>query len=386
MDRAQTTGLPRIESPTRQGHAAGPLLPQRPLALTTNASDFALGAVLEQKVAGHWLPLAFYSWRFRPNLTEVNRPLQLADAQQSATERELLAGYRSVQHFWHLLEGWTVTWFTDHQPLVGMMAKVTDPKSAMQARHLAFISEYTTDVQHMEGNKNAVADTLSRVEIGTVSLGIDFRELARAQQRDPELPAMRTAAMALQWQDIDIGGARLLCDVSRRSPCRWVLAPFRRPVYDQLHGLAHPGTRASVRLVSSRFVWHGLNRDVTAWAHACVACQRAKVHRHTNSGVDRIPMPDSRFEAIHVDLVGPLPPSQGYTHLLTVVDRFTRRPEAIPITDMTAQGVAKALIAPWVSCFGMPAVIVSDLGPQFVSQLWMEIAQLLGVELRQTTA
>ena len=267
-----------------------------------------------------------------------------------------------------------------------MMAKVTDPKSAMQARHLSFISEYTTDVQHVEGKKNAVADTLSRVEIDTVSLGIDFWELARAQQRDPELPAVRTAATALRWQDVDIGGARLLCDVSGWSPRPWVPAPFRRPVYDQLHGLAHPGTRASVRLLDSRFIWHGLSRDVAAWARACIACQRAKVHLHTSSGVDHIPMPDSRFESIHVDLLGPLSPSQGYNHLLTVVDRFTRWPEAIPITDTTTQGVAKALIASWVSRFGTPAVIISDRGPQFVSQLWSEIAQLLGVELRQTAA
>ena len=97
-------------------------------------------------------------------------------------------------------------------------------------------------------------------------------------------------------------------------------------------------------------------------------------------------MPDSRFEAIHVDLVEPLPPLQGYTHLLTVVDRFTRWPEAIPITDTTTQGVAKALIASWVSRFGTPAVIILDRGPQFMSQLWTDIAQLLGVELRQTTA
>ena len=190
------------------------LAPDAPLALTTDASDFAVGAVLEQKIAGRWLPLAFYSSRFRPNLTERNRPLQLADAQRSATERELLAGYRSVLHFQHLLEGRTFTWLTDHRPLVGMMAKVTDPKSAMQARHLAFIYAYTTDVQHVEGKKNGVADTLSRVEIDAISLDIDFQDLARAQQQDPELPPVRTVAMALRWQDVDLGGTRLLCNIS----------------------------------------------------------------------------------------------------------------------------------------------------------------------------
>ena len=48
---------------------------------------------------------------------------------------------------------------------------------------------------------------------------------------------------------------------------------------------AHPGVRASVRLVVERFVWHGLNRDVAAWARSCVACQWAKVHRNTDSGI-----------------------------------------------------------------------------------------------------
>ena len=79
----------RLSRATLLAHFA----PNSPLALTTDTSDFAVGAVLEQKVAGHWRPLAFYSSRFRPNVTEQNRPLQLADAQRSPTVQELLAGY-----------------------------------------------------------------------------------------------------------------------------------------------------------------------------------------------------------------------------------------------------------------------------------------------------
>ena len=100
-------------------------------------------------------------------------------------------------------------------------------------------------------------------------------------------------------------------------------------------------------------MWHGINRDVTAWARTCIACQRAKVHQHTDSGTEKIAVPDTRFETLHVDLVGPLPPSQGYTHLLTVVDRFTRWPEAFLISDTTTQGIAKTLISGWIARFGI---------------------------------
>ena len=305
---------------------------------------------------------------------------------RSATERELLAAYKAVLHFRHMLEGRPFTLFTDHRPLVGMMAKATETKSAMQARHLSLISSYTTDIRHIYGKVNAVADALSRIEIDQVSLGIDYRELAQAQRQDSEVPTVRTAATSLHWRDVDVEETQVLCDVSGRRPRPWVPASFRRPIFDQLHGLAHPGLRASVRLLSSRVVWHGINRDVTAWAQTCIACQRAKVHRHTDSGTEKIAVPDTRFETLHVDLVGPLPPSQGYTHLLTVVDRFTRWPEAFPISDTTTQGIAKTLICGWIARFGIPTIIISDGGPQFISQLWAEIARLLGVQIRQTTA
>ena len=87
-----------------------------------------------------------------------------------------------------------------------------------------------------------------------------------------------------------------------------------------------------------------------------------------------------------MDLVGPLPPSNGFTHLLTVVDRFSRWPEAIPLNDTTSASCAQALIAHWIARFGIPIDMSSDRGPQFTSQLWTSIAQLLGIQLHHTTA
>ncbi|GFO10357.1 Pol polyprotein [Plakobranchus ocellatus] len=97
-------------------------------------------------------------------------------------------------------------------------------------------------------------------------------------------------------------------------------------------------------------------------------------------------MPSRRFSHLHIDLVGPLPPSEGFTHLLTIIDRTSRWPEVIPLSGTSSTDCAKALIRNWISRFGVPLDITSDRGTQFTSTLWGEIANQLGVQLHRTTA
>ncbi len=115
-------------------------------------------------------------------------------------------------------------------------------------------------------------------------------------------------------------------------------------------------------------------------------CERAKVHRHVQVPPQHIPVPTRRFSHIHVDLVGPLPASKGFTYLFTIIDRTSRWPEAIPIAATTTVDCANALFQGWVSRFGVPAVITSEHGTQFTSSLWAALCSLLNIQHNHTTA
>ena len=78
------------------------------LSLTCDASDVAVGGVLEQNVNGTWQPLAFFS-----------RQLRKPEVKYSAFDRELLGIHLAIRHFRFMLEGLNFTIYTDHQPLVG---------------------------------------------------------------------------------------------------------------------------------------------------------------------------------------------------------------------------------------------------------------------------
>ncbi|GFS01734.1 Pol polyprotein [Elysia marginata] len=89
---------------------------------------------------------------------------------------------------------------------------------------------------------------------------------------------------------------------------------------------------------------------------------------------------------INIDIVGPLPKSCNQRYLITIIDRNTRWPEAIPIPNITTAECVQALVGGWISRFGIPEDISSDRGSQFTSALWTEIAKRLGVKVHRTTA
>ncbi|XP_068234236.1 uncharacterized protein [Palaemon carinicauda] len=74
----------------------------------------------------------------------------------------------------------------NHQPLIHTFAKSSDAWSSRHQRHLAAMAEFGCTISYVPGKKNPVTDALSRIEINTVHLGIDYTNLSVEQQSDPE--------------------------------------------------------------------------------------------------------------------------------------------------------------------------------------------------------
>ena len=146
--------------------------PDAVVAIMSDASDIAVGAVLQQFVDSQWQPIAYYSHKLSPT-----------ERRYSTYDRVLLAVYLSIKQFRHIVEGRIFSVYTDHKPLTFSM-HIKSERSSRQARHLDFISQFTKNIRYTHGSDNPVADALSRVELNqmeSVSSVIDFEAMASAQ-------------------------------------------------------------------------------------------------------------------------------------------------------------------------------------------------------------
>ncbi|BHF65278.1 Era Like 12S Mitochondrial RRNA Chaperone 1 [Sparganum proliferum] len=263
-----------------------------------------------------------------------------AETRYSTFGRELLAIYLAVKHFRHFLEGQGFTIFTDHKPLTFAIHSRSDKLSPREIRHLDYISHFTSDIRHIDGSRNEVADALSRPSIAHLQLspGIDLAEMAAEQRRVGSPCDGDVSGLQLQELPLTTGNGTILCGVSTPSHRPFVPPSLRRKVFSSLHNLSHPGSRATDKLVSDRFVWPGMHKDLKAWTRACLGCQRNKVTT------------------------------------------------AIPLPDVAAPTVVKAFLSRWVAIFGAPSTITTDRGAQFESNVFQSLLSFLGCTRIRTTA
>ncbi|GBN09472.1 hypothetical protein AVEN_269288-1 [Araneus ventricosus] len=144
-------------------------------------------------------------------------------------------------------------------------------------------------VIHISEKDNVVADALSRIEnISTCPLA--YEDIARSQQDDEELK--QPTSLTLQKLQVPNTDVMLYCNISTQVIRPYIPKTHRYQVFRNLHDLAHPGVRATVRLICSRFVWPKMNQDIVNYTRSCIACQKSKIVRHVHSPLAEFKVPN----------------------------------------------------------------------------------------------
>lgn len=394
---AQATAFDSLRAALLKSPVLIPPQAELPYVVTTDASDYALGAVIEQvkgsKVLG---VVAYFSLQFKG--AELNYPVR---------EKEMLAVVRTLEKFRYLLQGQKVTIRTDHESLIHLLKSAKEPHRRM-IRWLDFLAEFDLEIEYIKGATNR-ADALSRVHaicttVATnFSLGTDFgQEIKDAYAADEffqqvyavlvgNLPRPKLMAQFCKKFYLQDGLLYMAHNWTNTAPrlCIPTFALQKRVVegYHSSDWSKHPGIHATLLAVSEHFYWNNMHLTVKRLIGACLVCQTSKPSNHLTYGLlQPMPIPEGRWTLVSMDFLSISPPSEGFDSIFVIVDRFTKRAHMVANhKEDTAQTVARLFIENVVRLHGMPSSIVSDRDSRFTSTFWRELMSALGTELKLST-
>ncbi|KAI3353355.1 hypothetical protein L3Q82_019890 [Scortum barcoo] len=284
-----------------------------------------------------------------PDSSHLPRPIT------TSGNRELLAVKMALEEWRHWLEGSTqpfVVW-TDHKNLAYI--QTAKRLNSRQARWSLFFSRF------------------------------DFFSVEEKVQEENILPTSRVIA-AITW---DIENAVLRAQQQQPDPGQgppgrlFVPGAVRSQVLQWAHSSklsCHPGINRTISLIKRHFWWRNMEADIRGFVQACTVCARGKSSHQPPSGLlQPLSVPGRPWSHIALDFVTGLPPSNGKTVILTIVDRFSKAAHFVALAKLpTARETADLLANHVVRLHGIPWDIVSDRGPQFISQVWKSFCTGLG--------
>ena len=151
---------------------------------------------------------------------------------------------------------------------------------------------------------------------------------------------------------------------------------------------AHPGRDKTYRLLRPRYYWRRMLNDVERFVRNCHPCRRADVPRDKTPGfLHPLPIPEHPWQHVTMDFKAMPEDKYGQNMVYVVIDRLSKQVVSVPcVNTVTAEDMAKSYVQYVYRYYGPPQSIVSDRGPQFVSQFWKEFCRILGIQLKLSTA
>lgn len=364
---------------------------EREFVVHTDASGYATGAVLMQKFDEGLRPIAFLSKKMRA-----------AERRYPVHEQELLAILNALKAWRHYLSGRRFTVWMDHQSL--QYIESSQMATPRQQRWSAWLGEFDFSVRYTPGEKNVVADALSRADqrpeedlepqlllsalADAGPLPVRIKEAARddpSYQALLRLPRAHLARKKME-RDGDLLYRQSGAFVVPSAPelRTWIMAWAHDVVSS-----AHRGSGRMIEWIKERAWWSKMDADVQQYCRSCDQCQRSKPDQQGRKGLPlSVETPRAVGDWLSMDFVGPFPNGgSGATAVMVVVERLSRYVFFVPCrTTSSARDVWQLLNTHVLTHTGVPRAIVSDRDTRFTSHFWEGLWSQMGTELKRSTA
>lgn len=363
--------------------------PQRKTRVETDASDYALGAILSQQCEdGKWRPVFYHSRKFSG-----------AELNYDVHDKELLAIVDAFEQWEAQLKGarYPIEVYSDHQNLTSFMT--TKKLNRRQVRWAESMADYDFRIHHRKGTDNGAADALSRRSDLVETDKPDTHDAVLVKETDGTLQYNhpRLARIAAIWEVEDKWEQKVKQDQGPNAGRLQVREEWQDQLLKDLHEsklYGHPGVDKMVDRVNRRYQIPGLHGKVRRITEECTKCQRNKPKRHQPYGLlQPLPPPSRPWSSVTMDFIVKLPKSRepGSARLcdsiLVIVDRLTKFAYYIPTEEtVTAEEMAYEVTRTLTANHGVPDQFITDRDKLFTSTFWKTFLASLGIDGRLSTS
>ena len=378
--------------------------PDLPYFVQTDAYARVMEVVLFQQEPG----------KNRRIISHASAKFSPTEAKYHCNEQECLAIIWAIKRFRQYLEDQPFTLRTDSKGLT-WLERFKDKRDKL-ARWSLLLQEFSFRIEHCPRKNNELPDALSRHPQDNVHVELDDQERMMVpegaeQAQGDDTPDVYLVTEGGLDEDIRMAQqsdpqlnklARRYLDVVRRSELKpkdqnlvkrynvvngalWQLDSYdqkwklavpeskRARVWYEYHAAdtaGYPGAQETLRAIREHHHWPRMHHEVPEYVRLCHLCASIKSSAATQTNL-RPHQPKEPWDTIAVDLMGPYPMTgRRKRFILVVTDLFSRWVEAFALGSSEAPVLTKKLEEEVFYRWGYPRVIISDNGPQFLSQIW----------------